>query len=117
MTSPGYTSIRISTGSPTLMLVSCVSRKLAWTHRVSATNEITCVPGDTSCPGLTCRSPTVPSGGAPDAGVPQFDLAGADSSLPREQVRANLRLLRLQHRLRATFGLDSQLVAAEQRAR
>ena len=64
ITSPGYTSMRMSTGSPTLMFVSCVSRKFACTHAVPPTNDRTCVPGDTSCPGRTCRSPTVPSAGA-----------------------------------------------------
>src|ERR1700751_469592 len=53
MSCPGYSSIRISAGSPTFTLVNCVSRKFACTHLVRATNEITCVPGETSCPGLT----------------------------------------------------------------
>ena len=34
ITSPGYASMRTSAGSPTLMFVSCVSRKFAWTHEV-----------------------------------------------------------------------------------
>ena len=56
--------MRTFTGLPTAMFVSCVSRKFAWTHAVPPTKGSTCVPGETSCPGRTCRSPTVPSAGA-----------------------------------------------------
>ena len=94
------------------MLVNCVSRKFATTHRRFSTNVMTCVPGATSCPGRTCRSPTLPSSGATIRGVTQIDLGYGERGLFSVKISNKLGLLRLEYNLAAALRFCCGFVAA-----
>ena len=75
------------------------------------------MPGDTSCPGRTCRSPDGAVGRRDDARVTLVDLRHGERGFFRVEIGDELRLLRLDHGFGAAFGFGPQLVAPQQRPR
>ena len=114
--SPGYTSMRTSTGSPTLMFVSCVSRKFACT-------QVTCNEGEDLRAGrhqlpradLPLADGTV--GRREDARVAEADLHHGERGFFRVEISDELQFLGLENRLGAVLGLDGELVAPERGTR